>query len=105
MARDASGGLKGAIQRTGKFFFSTGMYARDTGFVLLKYGYSVGGKVAFSIATTSMIVLMPLLFEIAREGQVRCLIYALDYFEMKPPTQLGTHATYSFYTIYFIFSR
>jgi hypothetical protein len=73
MARDASGGLKGAIQRTGKFFFATGMYARDTGGVLLKYGYKMGGKVAFSIATTSMIVLMPLLFEIAREGQVRCV--------------------------------
>jgi hypothetical protein len=71
MARDSSGGLKGVIQKTGKFFYASGMYARDTGSVLLKYSYRVGGKVAFSIATTSMIVLMPLLFEIAREGQVR----------------------------------
>jgi hypothetical protein len=60
------------IQKTGKFCFASGMWARDSGSVLLKYGYKVGGKVAFSIATTSMIVLMPLLFEIAREGQVRC---------------------------------
>jgi hypothetical protein len=66
-----SGGLKGAIQKTGKFFFAGSMYARDKGTELLKYGYKFGGKTAFCIATTSMVILMPLLFEIAREGQVR----------------------------------
>lgn len=62
-----SGGLKGMIQRTGKFFYTGGLYA----YQFAKVGYVYGGKVAFSVATTSMIVLMPLLFEIAREGQVR----------------------------------
>jgi hypothetical protein len=62
-----SGGLKGILQRTGKFFYSGGLYA----YQFAKVGYVYGGKVAFSVATTSMIVLMPLLFEIAREGQVR----------------------------------
>jgi hypothetical protein len=62
-----SGGLKGLIQRTGKFFYAGGLYARDAA----KVGYKLGGSVAFAVATTSMVVLMPLLFEIAREGQVR----------------------------------
>ncbi|GAX24253.1 hypothetical protein FisN_4Hh046 [Fistulifera solaris] len=61
-----SGGLKGILQRTGKFFYSGGLYA----YQFAKVGYVYGGKVAFSVATTSMIVLMPLLFEIAREGQM-----------------------------------
>lgn len=74
MSTDAvkqTGGLKGVIQRTGKFFFASGMYARDRGKTALKWGYVYGGKTAFSIAITSMVVFMPLLFEIAREGQVR----------------------------------
>ena len=74
MAKDSSkpsGGQKGIIQRTGKFFYTGGALAWKQGYTVAKMGYQVGGDVAFAIATTSMIVLMPLLFEIAREGQVR----------------------------------
>ncbi|EEC43322.1 predicted protein [Phaeodactylum tricornutum CCAP 1055/1] len=66
----SSGGLKGLLQRTGKFFYTTGVYARDKGSTAFKWGYQVGGQVAFAVATTSMVMLMPLLFEIAREGQM-----------------------------------
>jgi hypothetical protein len=66
-----SGGLKGIIQRTGKLFYAGGIFVRDSGTTLFRYGYEYGGRVAFGLATTSMIVLMPLLFEITREVQVR----------------------------------
>lgn len=72
MAKESkqAGGVKGIIQRTGKFFFATGIYVRDTGTAAAKVGYKYGGKIAFAVATTTMVVLMPLLFEIAREGEV-----------------------------------
>jgi hypothetical protein len=69
-SKPTTGGLKGLLQRTGKSFYSGGLFARDSVVVAVKTGYRMGGKLAFAIATTSMIVLMPLLFEIAREGQV-----------------------------------
>lgn len=47
-----------------------GLWVRDTGSSLFKWTYRVGGKAAFVLATTSMVVLMPLLFEITREAQV-----------------------------------
>jgi len=67
MKETSSGGVKGFLQRTGKFFYSGGVWAYDA----CKVGYIYGGKFAFALATTSMLVLMPLLFEIAREGHVR----------------------------------
>ena len=60
------GGLKGIIQKTGKFFYAQGVWAYSAA----KVGYRYGGQIAFAVATTSMITLMPLLFEIARESQV-----------------------------------
>jgi hypothetical protein len=39
--------------------------------VIAKKAYVMGGSFAFQVAAASMVVLMPLLFEIAREGQVR----------------------------------
>lgn len=52
-------------------------YAKEKGYALAKYGYTVGGGIAFALATTSMVVLMPLLFEIAREGQVGAKVWLL----------------------------
>lgn len=65
-----SGGLKGFFQRTGRFCYSTVVTIRGQSKVWMKTGYHLIGSTAFGIATTSMIVLMPLLFEIAREAQV-----------------------------------
>jgi hypothetical protein len=65
-----SGGLKGIIQKTGKSIFSAGLIARDYGTIAVRWGYKIGGNVAFVMATTSMIVLMPLIFESTREVQV-----------------------------------
>lgn len=65
------GGIKGAVQRSGTWLLDTAAQAKVIGFEYLKWGVKVGGSVSFALATTSMIVLMPLLFEISREGQVR----------------------------------
>lgn len=62
----AAGGIKGFLQKTGK----AGLWAFETGNSLAQWTYRYGGKAAFVLATTSMVVLMPLLFEITREGQV-----------------------------------
>ena len=62
-----AGGIKGFLQKTGRL----GMWAIETGNSLLKWTFRYGGQSAFVLATTSMVVLMPLLFEITREGQVR----------------------------------
>jgi hypothetical protein len=65
-----SGGLKGLIQKTGKTIFSVGVIVRDYGTIAARWSYKIGGNVAFVMATTSMIVLMPLIFESTREVQV-----------------------------------
>ena len=65
-----SGGMKGIIQRTGKTIFSVGLMVRDFGTVATRWSYKIGGNIAFVMATTSMIVLMPLIFESTREVQV-----------------------------------
>ena len=65
-----SGGLKGLLQTTGKTIFSAGVIVRDFGTIAARWGYKIGGNVAFVMATTSMIVLMPLIFESTREVQV-----------------------------------
>jgi hypothetical protein len=79
------GGIKGAVQRSGTWLLDTATQARSIGFEYLKWGVKIGGTVSFALATTSMIVLMPLLFEISREGQVRassfvlkCLVWCSD---------------------------
>ena len=66
-----SGGLKGFLRETGALLYAGSKLVRERGFDALKVGYAYGGQLAFSLATVSMVVLMPLLFEIAREGQVR----------------------------------
>ena len=67
----SSGGLKGLLQMTGKSIFTAGVIVRDYGTIAARWGYKIGGNVAFVMATTSMIVLMPLIFESTREVQVR----------------------------------
>jgi hypothetical protein len=59
-------GLKGFFTRASKSFYEGGLFAKDSSMWLAKWA----GKIGFVVATTSMVVLMPLLFEIAREGQV-----------------------------------
>lgn len=74
-----SGGLKGIIQRTGQTIFSAGLIIRDYGTVAARWGYKIGGNVAFVMATTSMIVLMPLIFESTREVQVCSRIFYFSF--------------------------
>jgi hypothetical protein len=61
------GGLKGFFYRAGASFYSGGIYVKEKSYMLA----SIAGKVGFVVATTSIAVLMPLIFEIMREGQVR----------------------------------
>jgi hypothetical protein len=66
-----SGGLKGLLKSTGRFCYSTVVTISKNSKDWMATGYTLIGHTAFGIATTTMIVLMPLLFEIARETQVR----------------------------------
>ena len=61
------GGVKGFFVRAGKSFYSGGLVARDLSLWLARQG----GRWGLFVASTSMIVLMPLIFEINREAQVR----------------------------------
>ncbi|KAL7505118.1 hypothetical protein ACHAXN_002623, partial [Cyclotella atomus] len=60
------GGLKGFFYRAGASFYSGGIYVKEKSYMLA----SIAGKVGFVVATTSIAVLMPLIFEIMREGQM-----------------------------------
>ena len=61
------GGIKGFLGRAGKSFYAGGMYVKEKSWMVAK----MAGNVGFVVATTSIVVLMPLIFEIMREGQVR----------------------------------
>ena len=61
------GGIKGFLTRAGSSFYAGGMYAKEKGMWLAQKA----GRIGFIIATTSIVTLMPLIFEITREGQVR----------------------------------
>jgi hypothetical protein len=60
------GGIKGFFQKAGKSFYAAGLFAKGTTWWLAVKGARVG----FIVATTSMVTIMPLLFEIGREGQM-----------------------------------
>ena len=60
------GGIKGFFLRAGKSFYSGGIVDRDVSFWLAKQG----GRWGLFIASTSMVILLPLIFEINREAQV-----------------------------------
>ena len=63
----SGGGIKGFLTRAGSSFYAGGMYAKEKGMWLAQKA----GRIGFIIATTSIVTLMPLIFEITREGQVR----------------------------------
>ena len=60
------GGIKGFLTRAGSSFYAGGLYAREKGMWLAQKA----GRIGFIIATTSIVTLTPLIFEITREGQV-----------------------------------
>lgn len=60
-------GIKGFVIKAGKSFKDGGLFATETCTWMAKWA----GKIGFILATTSMVVFMPLLFEIGRETQVR----------------------------------
>mmetsp|Transcript_14702 Transcript_14702/g.35201 ORF Transcript_14702/g.35201 Transcript_14702/m.35201 type:complete len:110 (+) Transcript_14702:183-512(+) len=60
------GGIKGFLTRAGSSFYAGGLYAREKGAWLAQKA----GRIGFIIATTSIVTLMPLIFEITREGQM-----------------------------------
>ena len=66
------GGIKGFLLRASSSFYAGGMFMKDKGWIVAKKA----GNLGFMVATTSIVVLMPLIFEIMREGQVcLCCIY------------------------------
>mmetsp|Transcript_19675 Transcript_19675/g.28942 ORF Transcript_19675/g.28942 Transcript_19675/m.28942 type:complete len:111 (+) Transcript_19675:209-541(+) len=65
-ATPEAGGIKGFLGKAFKSFYSGGSVAKDWSYWLAQKG----GRIGFVIASTSIVVLMPLIFEIAREGQM-----------------------------------
>lgn len=65
------GGIKGFLTRAGKSFYAGGLFAKEKAWTVAQYG----GRFCFVVATTSIVVLMPLIFEIMREGQVRSVSF------------------------------
>ena len=61
------GGLKGFFMRAAKSFQIGGSKAKEWSLYLAQHGARIG----LFLASTSMVVLMPLIFEINREVQVR----------------------------------
>lgn len=64
------GGIKGFLQRAGASFNQAGGVAKDWSWWLAGHGARWG----LFLASTSMVVLMPLIFEINREIMVRNLL-------------------------------
>lgn len=63
---NSSGGLKGFFTKASNSFFTGGTFVKDQSFKL-----SVAlGKYGFIFATTCIVMFVPLVFEIAREGQM-----------------------------------
>jgi uncharacterized membrane protein (UPF0136 family) len=67
------GGVKGFFLRAGSSFYSGGMLAKDWSW----WAAQKGGTWGLFLASTSMVVLMPLIFEINREVQVSQFIVGL----------------------------
>jgi hypothetical protein len=64
---DRSGGIKGFLERANKSFQKGFAFSREWSWWLAQKGGSVG----LFLASTSMVVLLPLIFEINREAMVR----------------------------------
>ncbi|KAL9191313.1 hypothetical protein ACHAXT_001019 [Thalassiosira profunda] len=65
-SQSKEGGVKGFLTRAGKSFYAGGTYLKEKSWMAAK----MAGNVGFVVATTSIVVLMPLIFEIMREGQM-----------------------------------
>jgi hypothetical protein len=63
----SQGGLKGFFTRASKSFVTGGLFAKDQGVWIMQKLARVG----FIVATTSIVTLFPLIFEISRENLVR----------------------------------
>jgi hypothetical protein len=68
MARK-SGGIKGFFERAGKSFTQGFEFSKEWSWWLAQKG----GTLGLFLASTSMVVLMPLIFEINREAMVRTM--------------------------------
>mmetsp|Transcript_19505 Transcript_19505/g.39118 ORF Transcript_19505/g.39118 Transcript_19505/m.39118 type:complete len:108 (-) Transcript_19505:193-516(-) len=66
MPAPKEGGIKGFLTRAGVSFYAGGLFMKEKGWIWAKKA----GNVGFMVATTSIVVLMPLIFEIMREGQM-----------------------------------
>ena len=71
VSKRGSGGLKGFLSRATKSFITGGIFAKDQGVWIMQKVARVG----FVLATTSIVVLFPLIFEISRETQVRLAFF------------------------------
>jgi hypothetical protein len=69
------GGVKGFLTRAGTSFLAGGLYVKEKSWMVAK----MAGNIGFMVATTSIVVLMPLIFEIMREGQVCNLVFCIGY--------------------------
>jgi len=61
-----TGGIKGFFLKAGRSFHTGGLFATEKSYWLAEKLCRVG----FIVATTSIVAIMPLIFEIAREGQM-----------------------------------
>jgi hypothetical protein len=68
ISSDASNNLKNLLRSMGSKLYSAGMFVRTQ-------GYRYGGSFLFIITTTTMITLLPLIFETTREATVRGVLY------------------------------
>lgn len=59
-----TGGIKGFLERASSSFAKGGLMAQKYSWILAKKAGSVG----FIVATTSIVVMLPLIFEISRES-------------------------------------
>lgn len=93
-----SGGLKGFFQRAGKSFEKAFGVSKEWSWWLAQKG----GTVGLFLASTSMVVLMPLIFEINREVMVciACTLYKVSSVKIflplyQPEVDRTVHMTYA----------
>jgi hypothetical protein len=72
-AGSSGGGLKGFFAKASHSFQAGGLWAKGWA----QWGFHMSGKVGFVIASTSFVTLLPLIFEVSREGQVCTVVLVL----------------------------
>ena len=73
--KDSGGGVKGFFNRAASSFQKGFQFSKEWSYWLAQKG----GTVGLLLASTSMVVLMPLIFEINREITVRRFVLAVLY--------------------------